>query len=65
MLKKWKGIKNIYKIMSGYLCIATLLKLNLPREDLIKFLFRVESSCIIQYLDKATIYSGSNKSKKN
>ena len=51
--------------MPQYLCIATLLKSNLPRQDLIKFLFRIESSYITQYLNKATIYSGSNKSKKN
>ena len=51
--------------MSAFLCVATLLKSNIPQEHIIKFLNRIESDCLRQYLDHAKIYSGrSSKTKK-
>ena len=52
--------------MSAFLCIAILLNSNIPKEDIIKVLNRVEINFLKQYLDHAKIYRGSStKSKKN
>ena len=51
--------------MSAFLCIATLLNSNIPKEDIIKVLNRVEINILKQYSDHAKIYRGSStKSKK-
>ena len=51
--------------MSAFLCIATLLKSNVPKEHIIKFLKKVESDCLRQKLKLAKIYSGVSSKTKN
>ena len=41
--------------MSAFLCIASLLKSNIPREHIIKFLNRAESNCLRQYLEHTKV----------
>ena len=51
--------------MSAFLCIATLLNSDLPRDNIISFLNRVEVSSSKQYLRYAKIYTGSRIKLKN
>ena len=43
--------------MTAFLYIATLLNSNIPHDDLISVLYKVESSSLEQYLRCANIYT--------
>ena len=45
--------------MSAFLCIVTVLNSNIPHDDLISFLNKVESTSLKQYLRYANVYTGS------
>ena len=51
--------------MSVFLSIATLINSNLPHDDLISFLNKVESTSLKQYLTYANIYTDSRVKSKN
>ena len=51
--------------MSAFLCIATILNSNIPHDDLISFLNKVESTSLKQYLRYANIYTGSGIKSKH
>ena len=52
--------------MSAFLSIATILNSNIPYDDLISLLNKVESTLPKQYLRYANVYTGSRiKSKSN
>ena len=51
--------------MSAFLCIATLINSNLPRDHIILFLGGAETNVLRQYLWNAKVYTGlSSKNKK-
>ena len=51
--------------MSAVLCIETLLNLNIPHDNLISFLNKIESTSLKQYLTYANIYTGSRIKSKH
>ena len=52
--------------MSAFLCIATLINSNLPRDHIILFLGGAETNVLRQYLWNAKVYTGlSSKNKKH
>ena len=51
--------------MSAFLCIAPLLNDDLPRDDTISFLNRVEVGSLKKYLKYAKIYTGLRVKLKN
>ena len=57
--------KKIFKIISAFLCIATLLNSNISHDDLISFLNKVESTSLKQYLRYANIYTSSRIKSKH